>query len=321
MALPTRIDPMLGYLTTGYHDHVRIREQFGYRVSDAMWAFFKELGVIDEQGQPTQYFGDPAWVYVCYCRRRGDTRPVDILRNEAAAQIAEVRQRGVFIAEGYAAKPSILPTQLDTQIHEIYADAKKCIWAELPADFESHFSKAVAIRTLSMDRNDFILHPTSGEELDLGSVEKLASLRNTYGESCDTVIVLSDGLNALAHTTDEQALQLIDHLGSELRTLGRNIYPELLVVRSGRVRAGYRIGEELFGNRKGWFQVLHVVGERPGSGHRTLSIYITRASGDVWGVPSKVDHNITKVVSGIARTALLPEYGAEAAARILRSIS
>lgn len=320
MALPTRIDPMLGYLTTGYHDHVRIREQFGYRVSDAMWAFFKELGVIDHQGQPTQHFGDPAWVYVCYCRRKGDKRSEDVLREEAATQIAEVRDRGVFIAEGHAENVSDLPAELEAQINEIYADAKQCIWAELPADFESLFTTSVSINTLAKDRNDYILHPTSGEELSKSSQDKLQALRDRHGEMFDTVVVLSDGLNALANTTDGQAVELIQELRRELAVQGRTVFPELLVVRAGRVRAGYRIGENLFGNRVGRFQVLHVVGERPGSGHRTLSIYITSASGDFWGVPSKVDHNITKVVSGIARSALLPVHGAEAAARILRTM-
>ena len=46
MALPTKIDPMLGYLTTGYQDHVRLREKFGCKVNDRMWRFFQELGVI-----------------------------------------------------------------------------------------------------------------------------------------------------------------------------------------------------------------------------------------------------------------------------------
>ena len=35
MALPTKIDPMLGYLTTGYQDHVRLREAFGYQIGRA----------------------------------------------------------------------------------------------------------------------------------------------------------------------------------------------------------------------------------------------------------------------------------------------
>ena len=41
IALPTRNDPMLGYLTTAFQDHVRIREKFGYKVNDAMWEFLQ----------------------------------------------------------------------------------------------------------------------------------------------------------------------------------------------------------------------------------------------------------------------------------------
>ena len=48
MALPTKNDPMLSYLTTSFSDHVRIREKFGYKVDDTMWAFFKKLGIIDQ---------------------------------------------------------------------------------------------------------------------------------------------------------------------------------------------------------------------------------------------------------------------------------
>lgn len=320
MALPTRIDPMLGYLTTGYHDHVRIREKFGYRVGDAMWKFFQELGVIDAEGNPTEHFGDPTWVYMAYARRKGDLRSEEVLRDEAHRKIKEVRERGVFIAEGYAEQVSELPAALDKQIHTIYEDAKRCIWAELPRDFEATFPNSIAMETLSKDRNDYILHPTSGEELSESSVLKLKSLRRSHGESYDTVLVLSDGLNALANTTDSQAAELVNALRSQLVDLGVSVYPELLVVRSGRVRAGYRIGETLFGGRDGKYKLLHIVGERPGSGHRTLSIYLTSAAGELWEVPSTVDHNITKVVSGIAKTALLPVHGAEAAVRILRTM-
>ena len=45
---------------------------------------------------------------------------------------------------------------------------------------------------------------------------------------------------------------------------------------------------------------------------------MTRADGQIWSVADKVDHNITKVVSGIANTALTPELGAIEAAKILR---
>ena len=319
MALPTRIDPMLGYLTTGYHDHVRIREKFGYRVNDAMWDFYKRLGVIDPQGQPTEHFGDPAWVYLAYCRRRSDERSDGEILAEAKDRIAQVRQRGVFISEGYAEGISELPKDLDLHIHRIYEDAKKCIWAELPEGFETTIQGAVPIQTLSLNRNDYILHPVTGEQLHPDSVRKLERLRDQHADRFDTVLVLSDGLNALANSSSQQAKELIDHLRNELAKDGRKLAPEVLVIRSGRVRAGYRIGERMFRSREGRMQILHIVGERPGSGHRTLSIYITSAQGEDWSVESKVDHNITRVVSGIAHTALEPSLGAQAAARILRT--
>jgi ethanolamine ammonia-lyase large subunit len=124
----------------------------------------------------------------------------------------------------------------------------------------------------------------------------------------------------LANSSSQQAKELIDHLRNELAKDGKKLAPDVLVIRSGRVRAGYRIGERMFRSREGRMQILHIVGERPGSGHRTLSIYITSAQGEDWSVESKVDHNITRVVSGIAHTALEPSLGAQAAARILRTL-
>ncbi len=320
MALPTRIDPMLGYLTTGYHDHVRIREQFGYRVNDAMWSFFQQLGVIDGDGRPTKHFGDPIWVYQQYCRRNGDPRSDQEITIEAQQSLEQVRQRGVLISRGYDREPSRLPVNLDQEIHRIYDDAKRCIWAELPDDFAASIPSTVPIATQSADRNDYILHPASGEVLHPSSMERLEQLRSNHGDSYNALIVLSDGLNALALTSDDQAKSLLEQLESELKESGIRVAPDRILIRAGRVRAGYRIGELMFAGRSGPMHLLHVIGERPGSGHRTLSIYITTADGEAWGKPSAIDHNITKVVSGIASTALLPKQGAEAAARILRSL-
>ncbi|MCH8084512.1 MAG: ethanolamine ammonia-lyase light chain EutC, partial [Myxococcales bacterium] len=89
---------------------------------------------------------------------------------------------------------------------------------------------------------------------------------------------------------------------------------------SGRVRAGYRVGEILFAHLDGPRAILHAIGERPGTGHRTFSTYITAPTGDVWGKDGTVDHNITKVVSGIATTALLPIAAAEEVVRLLGTL-
>ncbi|MAR11057.1 MAG: hypothetical protein CL681_14015 [Blastopirellula sp.] len=98
------------------------------------------------------------------------------------------------------------------------------------------------------------------------------------------------------------------------------VAPEHLVVTAGRVRAGYRIGETIFAAAPGKHAILHVIGERPGSGHRTFSAYLTVADGKTWKQPGVVDHNITRVVSGIATTALAPQRGAEETANILANL-
>ena len=320
MALPTRIDPMLGYLTTGYHDHVHIREKFGFKVNDRMWHFFQQLGVIDDQGQPTAQFGNPSYVYLQYCRRRKDPRPEGEILAEAKTRIASIRSRGVFIAEGFGDKPSTLEPSLANHLQHIYNDAKVSIWKELDNAFVSTVPNVVRIRTRSADREDYILHPVSGEHLSDDSHMAILRLKADDADASDTQIVISDGLNAMALMDGDQLLSLIRHLRAALTDAGCRISPVNLIVDAGRVRAGYRIGETLFGGRNGRFTLLHIIGERPGTGHHTLSIYMTVADGKTWGTPDTVDHNITKVVSGIAMTTLTPDLGSIESAKILREM-
>ena len=71
MALPTKNDPMLSYLTTSYQDHVRLRDKFGFKINDAMWDFFKRIQIVDQDNKYTEHFGDPVWVYYQYlCGKR-----------------------------------------------------------------------------------------------------------------------------------------------------------------------------------------------------------------------------------------------------------
>lgn len=321
MALPTRIDPMLGYLTTGFQDHVHVREKFGYKVNDAMWRFFQSLGVIDQDGKPTAHFGNPAWVYLQYCRKKSDTRTDAEILAEAAVRMGEVRARGLFIADGYGDKPSVLKPTLQSEIHRIYADAKDCIWKELDPAFVASIQNSVVIKTRSEDRSDYILHPTSGERLNDESLRTIQRIRSLHSDNFDTQIVISDGLNATAVMEHEQLPRLMTSLRTQLLSNGFRVSPQDIVVISGRVRAGYRIGEKLFSGRSGKMNLVHIIGERPGSGHHTLSIYLTRADSEVWDAEGTVDHNITRVVSGIAMTALLPEQGAEDAVRIMKGMA
>lgn len=321
MALPTKIDPMLGYLTTGFQDHVRVRERFGYRVNDRMWKFFQELGVVDASGKPTEHFGDPSWIYLQYRRRKGDARSETELRAEARRQISGVRDRGVFIAEGSGNKPWELAPNLRAEIDQIYDDAKESIWAEWNPEFLTTIPKPEFVRTESIDRTDYILHPTSGERLDAKSLRKLRTVRERHAGQFNVQIIISDGLNALSMMDDGHLTSYLQTFRKAARASGFQVAPENIVVNSGRVRAGYQIGEILMGALVDRRAVVHLIGERPGTGHHTFSAYITAPAGDVWATPGKVDHNITRVVSGIANTALKPVAGATETVRILSQMT
>jgi ethanolamine ammonia-lyase large subunit len=313
MALPTRNDPMLSYLTTSFQDHVRIREQFGYKVDDVMWAFFERLGVIDDRGRPTSHFGDPSWVYLQYRRACGDTRDDARITEEADERLARVRGRGVFIATGHGAQPWDLHPAIDRQVRQLYEDAKQCILAELPGRFPESLAPAVVVETRSVDREDYLLHPSGGESLAEASLARLEALRDAHAGRFNVQIVVTDGLNALSLTDSGHLAPYLAELRRLLAARGCEAAPEHVVVRHGRVRAGYRIGETLFGAAGGpdSATVVHVIGERPGNGHHTFSVYVTTLSRRVWSQAGAADHNHTRVISNIADTALHPVVAAQ----------
>ena len=321
MALPTKIDPMLGYLTTGFQDHVRLRERFGYRVNDRMWRFFQELEVIDSSGRPTQHFGDPLWVYLKYCRAKQDPRGDSEILAEGRLQIDAVRGHGVFVAEGHGQHAWDLNPALDRDTRSIYLDAKKSIWKELEVPFIATIPRALQLSTQSVDRTEYILHPVTGERLSAASLDQLSDLRERHHGLYDVQVVVSDGLNALAIMDEGHLAPFLGQLHQELARAGYRLAPEHIVLRCGRVRAGYQIGEVLFAGLAGSRAVLHVIGERPGTGHHTFSIYITAPDGEVWGQAGAVDHDITKVVSGVAATAIAPLRGADETVRLLNRLA
>lgn len=324
MGLPTKNDPMLSYLTTAYQDHVRLREKFGYKVEDRMWAFFQRLGVIDAQGRPTEHFGDPLWVYLQYRRAKGDARPQADILAEGEAQVRAVQGRGVFIARGHGARVWDLEPALEQQVRHLYEDARKSIWVELPTAFAATLASPVELVTQSKDRNDYILHPPTGEQLSQEALARLRALRQQQAGRWDVQLVISDGLCAWALTDEGHLGPYLERLRQELTEAGYRVAPEHIVVRGGRVRAGYRIGEVLFGElpeRDSQRAILHVIGERPGSGHHAFSVYMTAPAVRTWAQPGVVDHNITRVVSGIADTALQPALAAVETVQILKQMT
>lgn len=315
MALPTKNDPMLSYLTTAYQDHVRIRKNFGYKVEDKMWDFFvNTLKVVNADGTPTQYFGNVRYVYAMYLKAKGDMRTVDAIIADPTIQpiLDGIKTRGVFMAEGTGANPWDLNPEMDKYIRFLYEDGKASIFAQLPGDFANSIANAVTVVTGSLDREDYILHPPSGERIKDSDVTALEKLRDQQAGKYDVQIMISDGLNAYAITDKDHLAPYLSAVRTALEGAGYKVAPEHIVCTSGRVRAGYHAGGILFGSiadATSRRAMVHVIGERPGSEHHAYSVYISAPSVATWKAGT-LDHDRTRVVAGIADTAYLPATAA-----------
>jgi len=322
IALPTKNDPMLSYLSTAFQDHVRIREKFGYKVNDEMWGFYKRLGIVDANNKYTKHFGDPLWVYYQYCQAKGDKRSKDVIYAEGRKKIKEVEARGVDIATGHGKNIWDLNPQLETKVKSLYEDAKISLWAELKPDFVKTISNAVPVSTLSKDRNNYISNPGTGEKLSPQTIAALKAIKDSWGVNLPKgQIVISDGLNAKAIMDKNHLAPYIDELRKLLAEANVPMSEENIVVTSGRVRAGYRIGELLFekADPNAFRGILHIIGERPGTMHHSYSVYITVTKGKTW-TEKKIDHDITKLVCNIADTALDPREAARETITIIREM-
>jgi ethanolamine ammonia-lyase large subunit len=322
MALPTKNDPMLSYLTTGYQDHVRIRQKFGYKVDDKMWAFFQQIGVIDSNGKATEHFGDPTWVYYQYRLKKGDKRSMEQIMAEGTMRMKEVEARGVPLAVGYGKNPWDMKPELSKTILALYDDAKVSLWAELTPEFVKTIPNVVQIATNSKDREDYVAHPSTGEALSPAAVATLEKLRDSWGGKVpDVQIVISDGLNAKAIMDEGHLMPLLTKLTADLKAAGFTVGEKNILVTAGRVRAGYAIGDILYAkadpNKPK--AVLHIIGERPGTVHHNYSIYIAAPKANVWA-EKKVDHDIVKVVCGISDTSLQPEAAADMTVKLLKEM-
>ena len=222
IALPTKNDPMLSYLSTSFQDHVRLRQKFGYKVNDAMWDFYKRLEIVDKNNKYTNHFGDPLWVYYKYCLAKGDKRTKDAIYAEGRKKMKEVDDRGVDLAIGHGKNIWDLNPKLEAKVKALYDDAKKSLWSELKPDFVKAIPGAVPVMTLSKDRNDYIAHPETGEKLSPEATAALENLKNSWGADIPKgQIVISDGLNADAIMDEGHLAPYLDEIRKLLSEAGR----------------------------------------------------------------------------------------------------
>ncbi|HKF58241.1 MAG TPA: ethanolamine ammonia-lyase subunit EutB [Blastocatellia bacterium] len=306
MAVAGNSDPMLGYMTTAFRDHPKLRGLTRRGITSAMERRLAALGV---SGERPGKLSTTSSLYSAYMKSLGDQRSEDALAAESRRKIQTMQERGFDIGIGDSSEGRD-PGRANARIDAIYANARIALYARLDEGMITRISpRPLRVRSTSIDREDYLAHPSSGEHI---RPEDVSKVREYYGQLRPSVqIVISDGLNANA---------LNENLGRVLPGVrqglaGVRIGDADVVIFNGRVRAGYEIGE-----LTGAECVVHFIGERPGTGINTLSVYITygldSAGRSRW--TSDLDHSATTAICGINRLGKAPEVAID---EIVRCVS
>jgi ethanolamine ammonia-lyase large subunit len=313
MAVAGNTDPMLGYLTTSFREHPRLRRLTGRRISTPMQKRLALLGLMDEQGQLRAGADAPGpeSLYATYMKAGGDARSSEELRAEGVRKLRKLRERGLDLGYGY--EPEFRsPPEVETRMETIYRHAQVALHATLSdAVIADAAPRNIRVRTLAAGREQFLLHPQTGELICDADAARLMSL---YASRRPQVqLVLSDGLNANA--LNESLRALLPGLRGELSASGFHVGEVDVVIRNGRVRAGYHAGALLDVDA-----IVHLIGERPGTGLNTLSAYLTygRDAAGLSRWTPDLAHSLTTAICGIHPMGKRPATAAEEIARTVR---
>jgi ethanolamine ammonia-lyase large subunit len=302
MAVAGNADPMLGYLTTSFREHPVLRRNNGTAVTAAMQQRLHESAATEINTASTAQAVDRlCHLYAQYSRAAGQARPSVVLEDEGRRIVSELRERGFDIAGD--------ERQGSARVDRIYRHARHALYARLD-DSVLRDACGIHIRALTRaaDRDDYIAHPPAGERLSAeGAATVLRSVRPDAG---GIQIVVSDGLNAEA--INEHLRSLLPPLRRLLAGEGRRVNETVVVLQNGRVRAGYQVAQLLHPE-----VLIHVIGERPGTGLNTVSAYVTYGR-DVAGHPRwdpRLDHSCTTAVCGIHPQGKPPDTASSEIAR------
>jgi ethanolamine ammonia-lyase large subunit len=294
MAVAGNADPMLGYLTTSFREHPRLRQRVRKHIAAPMHRRLVELGVMHPSGALATDRPDVPSLYALYVKAGGDTRGLDALSREGERKLQALRERGFDLGFGHQADFTP-PPAVAARLEAIYQHARRALYAEIAeAVIGDTAPNALRVRTGAADRDDYLSHPPAGERLcpaDAARVRALYPVRRPRVQ-----MVISDGLNANAITENLRAV--LPPLRQMLVQGGQHVGDTDIIITNGRVRAGYHVGALL-----GVDIIVHLIGERPGTGINTLSAYITygRDRAGLWRWSPALDHANTTAVCGIHR--------------------
>lgn len=307
MAVAGNADPMLGYLTTSFREHPRLRKQVGRAVASRMQQRLTALEVLSRDGEPQTGPDAVAHLYAAYSKAGGDRRSWWSLKEEGRRKLFQLRERGFDLG-------GVDETEADSRLEAIYAHARSALYATLDETvLQDVAARRLRVRTAAASRDDYLAHPAAGERVRDEDARAVAKLYP--GRPPQVQLVISDGLNANA--VNEQLRALLPPLGRLLSGRGFHVGQTDIVVQNGRVRAGYEIGGLV-----GADVVVHLIGERPGTGLNTLSAYLTYGRDEAerprWS--RALDHSATTAICGIHPKGKPPQAAATEIARTIGRI-
>jgi ethanolamine ammonia-lyase large subunit len=312
MSVAGNADPMLGYLTTSPREHARLRFRQNRSATSLMQDRLAKLGV-PERNLPIAARQTVAALYAKYQKTRNNRKSFAELTTEANKKINALQERNFDIGFGCPVRP-IIPPEMEKRIASIYENAQDALTAKLEtAVLRDTSSRYLKVNTLSFSRDEYITHPASGEFLRGASGSFVRGLYESRRPEIQ--MVLSDGLNANA--LNENLRTVLPGVRQGLTEAGFHVGDTDIFITNGRVRAGYDVGSILEVPI-----VIHFIGERPGTGLDTLSIYITYGK-DPYGQSrfrSDMNHSCTTVVCGIHKRGKHPDVAVDEIINIVKLI-
>jgi ethanolamine ammonia-lyase small subunit len=166
-----------------------------------------------------------------------------------------------------------MPTSAQLDFQFAHAQARDAV--HLPFDSAGLGSqlaeigrKSVLLHSAATDRNSYLQRPDLGRKLSDESAQTLRTYASANPGGVDLVIVVADGLSALA--VHRHTLPFLARLEEQVLAEGWSVSPVMLV-EQGRVAVADEIGERL-----GAKMTVILIGERPGlSSPDSLGLYFT----------------------------------------------
>src|SRR5262249_37820609 len=221
MAVAGNADPMLGYMTTAFRDHPRLRDATRRQITSAMDRRLAALGV---PGQASHAPSSGARLYAAYRKALGDSRSTDGLEVEWKRKIQEMQERGFDL--GYDDdSPDDGSSRARARVDGIYANARAALYAIFDVEVLRGASpRHLLIHSTSFDPEDYLAHPATGERIRPDDARKIQACFSSQPPRVQ--IVISDGLNANA---------VNENLGPVLRGLKQGLstsdtgHPEIAI--------------------------------------------------------------------------------------------